>query len=224
LVEYGQASKRGRNFTVPYRDGEWSHNQKWFDATDMVFEVMLKTTPSPEENLSTLMAAFNKADTTSTVTATHPYAGAVRCETEMMRPPAQSPSNPNVFSFILHNPDGMWESATATTSTGNSGTPAAITTSGDMPVDDFSIRFATTGTITHTNTAGVAASLTLTAGASTGVTVNLGDRTVQTSTGGNQDAYLTVTRPYWMRFEAGSTQALTATMNHTITWRSKWAV
>ncbi len=66
--------------------------------------------------------------------------------------------------------------------------------------------------------------LTLTAGASTGVTVDMGARTVLNTTSGAEDAYLTVTQPHWMRFEAGSTQAITASMNHTITWRSKWGI
>jgi hypothetical protein len=224
VVGYGEVSKRGSNVTIPHRDGEWTHNPKYVDGSNLMLEVVLKTVPSPEENLSDLIAAFNKAFTTSTISATHDYAGSVRTEVELLRAPIQSPSNPNVYRFILRNPKGSWEQVTATTSTGNSGTPAAITTSGDTPIDDFTVLFATTGTVTHTNSAGTVASLTLTAGAASNVTVDLGNRTVKTSTGGNQDAYLTVTQPYWMRFEAGSTQNLTATMNHTFTWRNKWAV
>jgi hypothetical protein len=224
LTNYGTVSKRGRNLTIPHRDGEWSSNPKWLAGGNTILEVMLKTVPSPEENLSDIIAAFNRADTTSTITATHPFAGAVRTEVEMLRAPVQSQSNPNIYRFALRRPSGSWEIATATTSTGNSGTPAAITTSGDTPVDDFTIRYATTGYVEHTRTDGTVTRLTLTAGASTGVVVDLGNRTVLGTTGAVQDAYLTVTQPYWMRFEAGSTQAITATMNHTITWRSKWAV
>ena len=223
LVNYGAVNKRGRNNTIPHRDGEHSHNPKWFGPTNLMFEVMLKTVPSPEENLSDLVAALNPAYTTATVVATHPWAGSVRTEVELLRPPVQG-GNPNVFTFPLRNPKGSWQAATATTTTGNSGTPAAITTVGDTPVDDFSIRFGTTGSVTHTDSAGVVSVLTLTAGASTGVTVDMGARTVLSTTGGNQDAYLTVTQPYWMRFESGSTQGVTATVDHTFTWRSRWAV
>jgi len=224
LVNYGQGNKRGRNRVIPHRDGAYSPNPKWFAATNLVLEVMLKTVPSPEENLSDIMAAFNKAYTTSTIVATHPFAGSVTAEMELLRPPVQGQNNPNIYTFPLRNPKGSWQLATATTTTGNSGTPAAFTTVGDVPVDDFSLRFGTTGTVTHTDSAGVAAALTLTAGASTGVTVDMGNRTVLSTTGGNQDAFLTVTQPYWMRLESGSTQGITATMNHTFTWRSRWAV
>ncbi len=224
LTNYGTVAKRGRNLTVPHRDGEWVSNPKWLTGGNLILEVMLKTVPSPEENLSDLIAAFNPADTTATITATHQFAGAVRTEVEMLRAPNQSPSNPNVYRFVLRNPSGSWELATATTTTGNTGTPAAITTLGDTPIDDFSVRFGTTGYVEHTKTDGAVTRLTLTAGASTGVTVDMGNRTVLSTTGGAQDAFLTVTQPYWMRFEAGSTQALTSTVDHTFTWRSKWAV
>ena len=224
LVNYGTVAKRGRNPTIPHRDGEWAANPKWLAGGDLVFEVMLKTTPSPEENLSDLIAAFTPADTTATITATHQFAGAVRTEAELLRAPAQSPSNPNVYRFVLRNPKGSWEAATATTTTGNSGTPAVITTSGDTPVDDFSIRFGTTGFVEHTRTDGTVTRLTLTSGASTGITVDMGARTVLSTTGGARDAFLTVTQPYWMRFEAGAAQTITASVDHTFTWRSKWAV
>ena len=224
LTNYGQVQKRGRNKTIPHRDGEHSHNPKWFGPTNLMFEVMLKTTPSPEENLSALIAAFNPAYTTATVVATHPFAGSVRTETELLRPPVQGGDNPNVYTFPLRNPKGSWQAATATTTTGNSGTPAAITTTGDTPVDDFTLRFGTTGSVTHTDSAGVVSVLTLTSGASTGVTVDMGARTVLSTTGGNQDAFLTVTQPYWLRFESDAAQTVTATVDHTFTWRSRWAV
>ena len=224
LSNYGSASKRGRNLTIPHRDGEWSSNPKWLAGSNLILEVMLKTTPSPEENLSDLMAGFNKADTTSTITATHKFAGAIRTEVEMLRPPIQSQSNPNLYRFPLRNPDGSWEAATATTTTGNSGTPAAVTTLGDLPIDDFSIRYGTTGFVQHTRSDGVVTRLTLTSGASTGITVDMGNRTVLSTTGGARDAFLTVTQPYWMRFDAGALQTVTASVDHTFIWRSKWAV
>ena len=225
VMNYGTVKKRGTNLTIPHRDGEWSSNPKWLAGGNLILEVMLKTVPSPEENLSDIIAAFNQADTTSTITGTHEFAGAVRCEVEMLNSPAQSPSNPNVYRFVLRNPKGSWESVTATSSTGNSGTPAAITTSGDTPIDDFTILYpAGAGYVEHTRSDSVVARATLEAGASTGTTVDMGNRTVLTATGGAQDAYLAVTQPYWMRFDAGSTQAITASVNHTITWRSKWAV
>ena len=224
LTNYGTVSKRGRNLTIPHRDGEWSSNPKWLAGGNLILEIMLKTVPSPEENLSDIIAAFNQADTTSTISGTHQFAGAVRAEVEMLRAPAQSPSNPNVYRFVLRNPDGAWEAATATTTTGNSGTPAAITTSGDTPIDDFSIRYGTTGFVQHTRSDGAVTRLTLTSGASTGITVDMGNRTVLSTTGGARDAFLTVTQPYWMRFDAGALQTVTASVDHTFTWRSKWAV
>lgn len=143
---------------------------------------------------------------------------------ELLTNPIQSQSNPNIYSLPLRNPKGSWESATATTTTGNSGTPAAITTTGDRPIDSFSIRFGGTGYVEHTDSDSNVARVTLTAGASTGVTVDMGDRTALTTTGGNQDAYLTITQEYWMRLEAGSTQAITASADHTFTWRDQYAI
>ncbi len=224
LMQYGQTAKRGRNLVIPYRDGEWSHNPKWFAGTNLVLEVVLQTTPSPEENLSKMLGLFNQAYDLATLAGTHPYAGSVQCQVEMLRPPVQSAGNPNVYRVALRNPDGVWENVTATTTTGSVATPAAITTTGDRPVSDFSLRFAATGTITHTDSAGVAAAVTLTAGASTGVTVDMGNRTILSTTGGSEDAFATFTQPYWMRFESGSTQALVATADHTFTWRNKYAV
>lgn len=223
VLAYGQGVKRGSNFTIPYRDGEWTH-QKWYGPSDLLLEIYLKSTPSPEENLSTILGLFNQTYGTATIAGTHPFAGSVQAEVELLRNPSPSGSNPYVYRFQLRNPKGNWEAVTATTSTGNSGTPAAFTTSGDKPVDDFTVLFATTGTLTHTDSQGTVSTVTLAAGASTGVTVDMGNRTVQTSTGGNQDAHLTVDQEYWMRLEPGSTQAFTATMNHTVTWKSKWAV
>lgn len=224
LVQYGSVSKRGRNKIIPYRDGEYTTNPKWFAGTNLVLEVMLKTVPSPEENLSDILAAFNQAYETSTITATHQFAGAVRTEVELLRPPSQDSDNPNLYLFPLRNPKGSWQIATATTTTGNSGSPASFSTIGDVPVDDFSIRYGTTGNVIHTDSAGVVSTLTLTAGASTGVTVDMGNRTVLSTTGGNEDAFLTVDQPYWMRLESGAAQTFTASMDHTITWRSRWAV
>lgn len=224
IVQYGQGSKRGRNMIVPFRDGEWAHDYKWFTGANLILEVMLKTTPSPEENLSGLLERFNRMVGTATIAGTHEFAGAVQAEVEMLRSPVQDGNNPNIFRFPLRNPKGTWQAVTATTTTGNSVTPAAITTLGDRPVDDFSILFPTTGTVTHTDSAGRAAAVTITAGAPANLTVDMGLRTITDSTGGNQDAYLTVTQPYWMRLEQNSTQAITATANHTFTWRSQWAV
>ena len=224
LDGYGKGSKRGRNLVIPHRDGEYTQAAKWFTGTDLLLEVMLKTTPSPEENLSGLLALINRQVGTATIAGTHPLAGSVQTEIEMLRSPRQDGNNPNLYRFLLRNPKGTWESVTATTTTGSTGTPAAFTTSGDRPVDSFSLRFDTTGLLEHTNSLGDTSRLTLTAGASTGTTVDMGDRTVLTTTGGAADNFLTVDQPWWMRLEGGKIQGFTASTPHTFTWRSQWAI
>ncbi len=224
LVGYGAGSKRGRNLVIPHRDGEYSQPAKWFGGADLMLEVMLKTVPSPEENLSGLLALFHRQVGTATIAGTHPFAGSVQTEIEMLRSPRQDGGNPNLYRFLLRNAKGTWESVTATTTTGSTGTPAAFTTSGDRPIDSFSLRFDATGFIEHTDSLGDTSRLTLTAGASTGTTVDMGNRTVLTTTGGAADNFLTVTQPYWMRLEPNSTQAVTASTPHTFTWRSQWAI
>lgn len=223
LTNYGQLNKRSSNLTVPYRDGEWSHQPKWMGATDPILEVVLKTVPSPEENLSDIIRMLN-LPALATIAATHVYAGAVQAHVEMLKSPVQSRSNPNLYRFTLRNPKGSWEAVTATTTTGSVAVPAAITTSGDVHVDDMTVRFDSTGYVEHTAADGTVSRLTLTAGATTGTVVDMGNRTVLTSTGGAQDAYFTPSQEHWLRFDANSTQALTATADHTFTWRSKWAV
>ncbi len=223
LLAYGQGAKRGKNFTIPYRDGAWS-GEKWFGPTDVTLEIYLRGTPSPEANLSTILGLFHQTYNTATLQATHAYAGSVRAEVELLKDPRPVARNPRLYVFSLRNPKGVWESVTATTSTGTSISPAAPAVTGDKPVDDFSVLFASSGYVEHTSATGKVARMTIATGAPANITVDLGARTILTSTGGNADAYFTPTQPFWMRFEANSTASLTASMNHTFTWRSKWAV
>ena len=221
VLGYGKGAKRGRNLVVPFRDGEWTQNPKWFTGSNLVLEVMLKTTPSPEENLSDLVAAFHTTQTTSTITATHPFAGAIRCEVEMLRPPVQSQSNPNIYRFPLRNPDGMWEDASASSNAGNP--PAAVTLTGDLPVDDFTLTYAGAGFLEHTASDGTVSRITLESGVPASTIVDLGNRTV-TQGGSDYDALVTITQPWWMRFEPGATQSFTSDVSVTVSWRNHWAV
>lgn len=219
LLKYMSGARRGRNFQIPYREGEYSNPTKWSSATQIMLEVAFKR-DDPAQHMSDFIKAVSPPASLVTLAGSNTAYGTVQCSVELMSEPSPHVQDPTVYIFQFRNPSGVWADATATTTTGD---PPSVTTSGDRPIDDMVFTFASTGNVSHT-LSGVTATLTLTTGASTGVVVDCGARTVVTSTGGAQDAYLTITQPYWMRWAPGSTQAISSTGLTKVVYRNKWAI
>lgn len=221
ILKYMSGARRGANYTVPQRDGELSDPVKWFTATDIMLEVAFKRTPSVEENMAGLLRKLAPSHSLVTIAGNSPFHGDVQCHVELLGEPSPHAQDPTVYIFQLRNPKGVWEAVTATTASGD---PPSVTVSGDRPVDDMVFTFSSTGNVTHTDSLGVVSTLTLTTGAAANTVVDVGNRTVQTSTGGAQDNRLTVTQPYWMRWEANSTQTINSTGLSKVVFRNKWAI
>ncbi len=223
LVRRGAGSKRGRNFLIPYRHGEYSNPDKWFKPTD----VMLETTISNnrETNLSALLAALSDPAGLVTLTGVNSLAGTMRVDVELLAEPRQSRRSPHLFLFALRAPAGAWEDNAASSNAGN---PPSVTTTGDRPIDDQLLTFTHVNGVgsflEHTDSNSVVSRVTIDSGGTTGTyIVDCGARTV-TRASADQDAFLTVTQPWWMRFEPNLAQSFTSNVSVTVEWRDKWAV
>ncbi len=226
LLKYGSGAKRGRNHTIPHRDGEYATTQKWFTSTDMVLEVALSAATSREENLSDLLALIHDMTGLVIIIGTTTFHGTIRAQVEMLDEPRPG-QNPNIYLIPLHNPKGMWEDNSATTA--SSASPPVVTTAGDLPVDDMVLTVALAGNhLEHTDSNGVVSRITIDSGAggTAPYVVDCGARTVFDSAGTPvaKDAFLTVTQPWWMRWEAATAQSFTATGSTAASWRDKWAI
>jgi hypothetical protein len=226
LLKFASGSQRGKNLLIPFRDGEHSKPLKWNTPTTVVLQVQLLHTPNTHlEYLSGLLAALSDPLNLVTLGATGTFHGAVQAKVELMAEPTMSPADPSVWTFRLRNPKGVWEDVTATTNAGN---PPAITTTGDRPVDDMEMTFthvnATASYLEHTDSNSVVSRVTIDSGAATGsYVVDCGARTVLVGATAN-DAYLTVTQPWWMRFEPNLAQSFTSSVSVSVVWRNKWAI
>ena len=211
--------KRGQNLIVPHRHGEWSDPDKWFTAATYQLEVGLLLEDT-SEHLSEVARLLGKATGRPVISYVDPYKGTVRASVELLSEPVPTQDR-FTYLFSLRNPKGFWEDNTAT-SVGPSTTPA-ITTLGDRPVDDMIVTFAGPGTATHTDENGITSLLTIDAGAGAGTyVVDCGARTVKKA-GAHQDAYLTVSQPWWWRFSPDAAQTISSTVNITVEYRNKWA-
>lgn len=215
LLNEGGSGKRGGNPTVPYRHGEFSDGDKWYQPADLLLEVGIKST-SAYTHLSELQKLFNGTNGLVTLQRVTPYSGTVQAEVEMLGSPSPT-QNRFVYVFPLTIPSGFWKDAAVTT---QSGTAPAITTSGDRPIDDMVITFSAPGSATHTDENGTT-SVIAWEGTGTAI-VDCGARTV-TKAGASQDANLTITQPWWWRFTPGAAQSITSTVSITVDYRNKWA-
>ena len=188
LLKYGSGAKRGRNHTIPHRDGEYATTQKWFTSTDMVLEVALSASPTREENLSALLALIHDMTGLVTIIGTTTHHGTIRAQVEMLDEPRPG-QNPNIYLIPLHNPKGMWEDNSESSAAGN---PPTVTTSGDMPVSP-AIDFAATGYLEHTDSNSVVSRVTAGSGIAANTIADCEARTFA-KTGTNYDSLLTVTQ------------------------------
>jgi len=104
------------------------------------------------------------------------------------------------------------------------GNPPSVTTGGDRPVGDATITFSAPGYLEHTDSLSQVSRLTVDAGAGAGIyIVDCGiPRTIKKA-GANQDRWLTVTQPWWMKFQPGVAQSFTSDVSITVDWRNKWS-
>ena len=223
LMRYGSGAKRGKNFIIPYRDGEYSPSDKLFSGSNLLLEVFLTTTPSPEENLSDLLALIQDPNDLVIITGTTPFHGIIRAEVELLREPALTRDTPNVYLFPLRVPKGAWEANSAAS---NAGDPPALTTDGDRPIHDALLTFAGAGHLEHTDSKSRIRRITLESGVPASTVVDLGNRTV-TQGGNNFENLITITgaQPsWWMRFEPNLAQTFTSNVSVTISSRDKWSI
>lgn len=215
VLNEGGGGKRVGNVVVPYRHGEWSNPDKWWDGADLLLEVGLKRDDS-YEHLSAVQYMLGGSQLVSLQRVT-PHAGTVIAEVEMQGPPNPT-QNRFVYVFPLRVPSGFWRDASASTA---SGTAPSITTTGDRPIDDMIVTFSAPGTVTLADTVYGTATVGW-AGSSGTAILDCGARTIrQGST--KEDANLVVSEPWWLRFRPQATVNLTATSSVHVRWWNKWA-
>lgn len=216
IVNEGGASRRGANFDVTGRHGEFSDYDKPYNGTDILLEVGLKKT-STYQHLSELQKMLGATTDFVRLVRVNDYYGTVRADIEMLQPP-QPTQNRFVYLFQLRNPDGFWEDSAVTTSA--AATSHTFTTSGNRPINDMRITFAGPGTATNT-TSGWPNQIMTWSGAGTCI-VEVGDRTVRA--GGSAVEYdFEVNDKWWMRFIPDTAVSLSSTVNITVDYRNKWA-
>lgn len=216
-LNVGASSKRNTNVPFPYQHGEHSTPDKFYDAADVLLEMrIIESDGDPYLHLSQLQKLFGKTTGYTTLTQTgHVTGGTVSADVELLSDPRPTQDR-FTYVFPLRNPRGFWYGPTVTAS----GTAPSITTAGDRPIDDMVITFSAPGTAIHVHTAYGTSTIGW-AGTGTAI-VDVGAKTV-TKAGGNQDANLEVSQPWWMRFAEATTVNLTSTVSITVDYRNKYA-
>ena len=220
FLKYTSGQRRGKNIVIPYAHGEYFVEDKFFDASDVLLEVFLPSTAhaSGANALSDLAKEFTVQDLVQ-VRQQDPDRGAIQANVELVTDPIPT-SDEFVYLYGLNNPSGFWEDQTASTAVGN---PPSVTTLGDRPVNDAKLTFSNVGFLEHTDPIGQVSRVTIDAAAGAGTyIVELGVKTVQKGAT-DQDAFLTVTQPWWMILEADTALSFTSSVSVTVDWRNKWS-
>jgi hypothetical protein len=220
FMKYTSGNRRGSNILIPSLHGSYYVPDKYFDEADVLIEVVLPftTNAAAAAALSTMADLFSSQDLV-VVSQVDPDRGSIRARVELVTDPVPT-QNEFVYLYGLRNPSGFWEDVTASTAVGN---PPSVTTSGDRPVSDMTLTFSAPGFLEHTDSLGQVARVTIDAGAGAGTyIVDCGARTVQKASV-DQDAFLTVTQDYWMKFQPGVAQSFTSDVSVTVDWRDKWS-
>jgi hypothetical protein len=212
--------KRGSNLVIPNQHGTYFVPNKYFDESDVLIEVNLPlSTAAAAANALHDMALLLSAQDEVVVAQNDPERGNIRARVELMTDPVSTVED-HVYLFGLRNASGFWEDVSASQAVGN---PPSVTTTGDRPVSDMILTFAGTGYLEHTDPLGQVARITIDAAAGAGTyIVDCGARTVKKA-GVDQDAFLTLTQPWWMKFQPGAAQSFTSTVSVTVDWRNKWS-
>jgi hypothetical protein len=210
----GGPEKRSGNYPVPFRHGEYSNPDKFYTGADVMLEVGLLQ-DNPYQHLTALQGIFG-AGTVALQRTDRTAIGTVTADVELLDSPRPT-QNRLVYLFPLRNPDGFWYGPALTAS----GTAPSIVTLGDRPIGDMILTFSAPGTATHADTASGTNAVLGYSGTGTAI-VDMGARTI-VKAGVRQDAFLTVTKPWWLRFAAKTTQSLTATVSVHVSYSNKYA-
>jgi hypothetical protein len=221
FIKYTSGVRRGSDLVIPFMHGEYLVPDKYFSSSEVLLEVFLPAAASSDaaEALS-LIAKLLSAQSTVVVQQTDPYRGSIRANVQLMTDPVET-QNQLIYLFGLHNAKGFWEDVSA--SSAASANPPSVTTGGDRPIDDMVLTFSGPGFLEHTDSLGQTSRITIDAGAGAGTyVVDVGAATVKKA-GVDQDQFLTITQPWWMKWQPGVAQSFTSNVAVSASWRNKWA-
>lgn len=220
FVKYASGQKRDGNLVLPYKHGELYVPDKFFDGADVLLQVYLPFTDvgDASQAISDLALLF-ASQSEVTVIQDDPAVGTIRARVELLQDPVPTEDR-FTYLYSLRNASGFWEDNSLSSATG---TPPSVTTSGDRPVDDMILTFAGPGFLQHTDALGQVSRIEIASAAGAGTyVVDVNKATVKKG-GVNQDEFLILTQPWWMKWQPGVAQSFTANVSVQAQWRNKWA-
>jgi hypothetical protein len=220
FMKYTSGMRRGSNILIPNQHGSYYVPDKYFDESDVLLECILPLSShsAAAEALSIVALLLSDQDLV-TVSQVDPYRGQIRARVELVTDPVPTVDD-FVYLFGLRNPSGFWEDTIASQAVGN---PPSVTTGGDRPISDMTLTFSGPGFLEHTDSLSQVSRVTIDAGAGAGTyVVDVGAKTVKKA-GADQDAFLTITQPWWMKFQPGVAQSFTSDVSVTVDWRDHWS-
>ncbi len=225
FVKWTTGTRRGDDVVIPYAHGEYAILDSYFTGANVLLEIFVgfTTTATAKKTLSDV-AKLLSAQSLVDVEQNDPHMGDVQARVKQVTDPIEG-GDGTVWLFGLRNPKGFWEDVTP--STAASANPPVVSTGGDRPIDDMILTAAGTGFLQHTDALGQLSRITIDSGAggTTPYIVDVGLGTVKDSAGSpvNKDEFLTVTQPWWMKWDAEGSQSFTSDVAWAASWRDKWA-
>jgi hypothetical protein len=169
--------------------------------------------------LSDLAALFS-SQTEVVVAQNDPALGNIRARVEILQDPVPTEDR-FTYLFSLRNASGFWEDVSATNV--GAANPPSVTTGGDRPIDDMILTFSGVGFLQHTDALGQVSRIEVLSAAGAGTyVVDVGKKTI-TKSGAQQDEFLLVTQPWWMKWQPGVAQSFTSNVNVAASYRNKYA-
>ncbi len=221
FVKWTTGTRRGDDVIIPYAHGEYAVLDSYFTGANVVLEVFVgfTTTATAKKTLSDVAKLLSDQALVA-VEQTDPHMGVVQANVKQVTDPIEG-GDGTVWLFGLRNPKGFWEDVSA--SSASSANPPVVSTGGDRPIDDMILTAAGPGFLEHTDALGQKSRITIDAGAGAGTyVVDVGLGTVKKG-GADQDEFLTVTQPWWMKWDAEGSQSFTSDVAWSASWRNKWA-
>jgi hypothetical protein len=209
---------------LPYKHGELYVPDKYFEGADVLLQVYLPfdAVDEGQQALSDLALLLSSQDEVL-VTQTDPARGAIRARVENLQDPVPTEDR-FTYLFSLRNASGFWEDQSV--SSAASASPPVVTTVGDRPVDDMILTFAGLGFLEHTDGLAQESRVEVLAGAGVApYIVDVGHGTIFDSAGTpvQQDKWLKVSQPWWMKWQPGEAQSFTSNVAVAASWRNKHA-
>jgi len=221
FVKWTTGTRRGDDVVIPYAHGEYAVLDSYFTGANVLLEIFVgfATTATAKKTLSDVAKLLSDQDLV-VVEQTDPHMGNVRAKVQQKTDPIEA-GDGTVWLFGLRNPKGFWEDVS--TSSASSANPPVVTTGGDRPIDDMVLTAAGPGFLEHTDALSQKSRLTVDAGAGAGTYIWDIGRGVMKKSGVDQDEFLTVSQPWWMKWEPGVSQSFTSDVAWSASWRNKWA-